>query len=90
MRQKSTRDAFFCLRNEPQLKRPASVATEFMDTDWDEEITSEAEENSPRVSLQSVSINIITAPILPISLMPLIPFLITVWPTKFYNNIIIR
>ncbi|KAG8420952.1 hypothetical protein J3458_002863 [Metarhizium acridum] len=53
MRQKSTRDAFFRLRNELQMQRPASVATEFVDTDWDEEIMSEAEDNSPRVSLQS-------------------------------------
>lgn len=39
--------------------RPTSVATEFVDTDWDddddEDIISEAEDNSPRVSLQSVS-----------------------------------
>lgn len=55
MRQKFTRDAFFRLGNELQMQRPASVATEFVDTDWDEEIMSEAEDNSPRVSLQSVS-----------------------------------
>ncbi|OAA37248.1 SAM and PH domain-containing protein [Metarhizium rileyi] len=53
MRQKTTRDAFFRLRNDSQTQRPASVATEFVDTDWDEEITSEAEDNSPRTSLQS-------------------------------------
>ncbi|KAH0595515.1 hypothetical protein MHUMG1_06690 [Metarhizium humberi] len=53
MRQKFTRDAFFRLGNELQVQRPASVATEFVDTDWDEEIMSEAEDNSPRVSLQS-------------------------------------
>lgn len=55
MRQKSTRDTFFSLKNESQKLRPTSVATEFVDTDWDEEIISEAEDNSPRVSLQSVS-----------------------------------
>lgn len=53
MRQKNTRDAFFSLRNESQAQRPMSVATEFVDTDWDGEIMSEAEDNSPRVSLQS-------------------------------------
>ncbi|KAL2756395.1 hypothetical protein ACRALDRAFT_1063646 [Sodiomyces alcalophilus JCM 7366] len=53
MRQKTNlRDAFFGLRSEPQ-DRPTSVATEFVDTDWDEEIMSEAEDNSPRHSLQS-------------------------------------
>lgn len=55
MLQKSTRDAFFSIKNESQAHRPTSVATEFVDTDWDEEIISEAEDNSPRVSLQSVS-----------------------------------
>ncbi|KHN96433.1 SAM and PH domain-containing protein [Metarhizium album ARSEF 1941] len=53
MRQKSTRDAFFRLQSDSQLQRPASVATEFVDTDWDEEVISEAEDNSPRISLQS-------------------------------------
>ncbi|KAK2612461.1 hypothetical protein QQS21_001565 [Conoideocrella luteorostrata] len=53
MLQKSTRDTFFSLRNESQAQRPVSVATEFVDTDWDEEIISEAEDNSPRISLQS-------------------------------------
>lgn len=56
MRQKNTRDAFFSLRNESQAQRPMSVATEFVDTDWDGEIMSEAEDNSPRISLQSVGI----------------------------------
>ena len=54
MRQKPTRDTFFSLKAESQTQRPSSVATEFVDTDWDEEIVSEAEDNSPRVSLQSV------------------------------------
>ncbi len=57
MRQKqSLRDTFFGLKGEQQL-RPTSVATEFMDTDWDDdedEIVSEFEENSPRVSVNSV------------------------------------
>lgn len=56
MRQKpAPRDTFFSLRSEPHNARPTSVATEFVDTDWDEEIISEVEDNSPRVSLQSVS-----------------------------------
>jgi hypothetical protein len=56
MRQKpAPRDTFFSLKSEPYNARPTSVATEFVDTDWDEEIISEAEDNSPRVSLQSVS-----------------------------------
>lgn len=55
MRQKTNlRDAFFGLRSEPQ-DRPVSVTTEFVDTDWDEEFMSEAEDDSPRHSLQSVS-----------------------------------
>jgi hypothetical protein len=55
MRQKqSLRDTFFGLKSEPQ--RPTSVATEFMDTDYDDdEIVSEIEDNSPRVSINSVS-----------------------------------
>ncbi|KAF4123454.1 SAM protein [Geosmithia morbida] len=54
MRQKpAPRDTFFSLRNEAQDLRPVSVATEFVDTDWDEETFSEPEDNSPRVSLQS-------------------------------------
>ncbi|KAF7560671.1 hypothetical protein G7046_g3483 [Stylonectria norvegica] len=54
MRQKATpRDTFFSLRNESQY-RPTSVATEFVDTDWDEDdIISDVEDNSPRISLQS-------------------------------------
>lgn len=59
MRQKpAPRDTFFNLKQEPQQTRPASVATEFVDTDWDgeeDEVISEPEDNSPRVSLQSVS-----------------------------------
>lgn len=64
MRQKPLpRDAFFSLKNDSQiLQRPTSVATEFVDTDWeeeqeeddDEEIISDVEDNSPRLSLQSV------------------------------------
>lgn len=59
MRQKpAPRDTFFNLKHEPQQIRPTSVATEFVDTDWDgeeDEVISEPEDNSPRVSLQSVS-----------------------------------
>lgn len=59
MRQKpAPRDTFFNLKHEPQQFRPTSVATEFVDTDWDgeeDEAISEPEGNSPRVSLQSVS-----------------------------------
>lgn len=38
-------------------RRPVSVATEFADTDWDDDeiIVTDIEDNSPRVSLQSVS-----------------------------------
>jgi hypothetical protein len=59
MRQKQTyRDNFFNVRQDKQGYRPTSVATEFVDTDWDEDdIISEPEDNSPRVSLQSVSSN---------------------------------
>lgn len=58
----SLQDTFFGLKREPQ-KRPMSVATEFVDTDWDEDdILSDFEEpldnidqfdNSPRASLHS-------------------------------------
>ncbi|KAM0338982.1 hypothetical protein ACHAPQ_001972 [Fusarium lateritium] len=57
MRQKPLpRDTFFSLKNDSQLlERPISVATEFVDTDWEEEdeIISDEEDNSPRISLQS-------------------------------------
>ncbi|KAL7950766.1 hypothetical protein V8C42DRAFT_130027 [Trichoderma barbatum] len=58
MRQKPTpQSTFFNLKQEPQQFRPTSVATEFVDTDWDEEEDEEVSEpednNSPRVSLQS-------------------------------------
>ena len=53
--QKPARDTFFSFKDERQAPRPTSVATEFVDTDWDEELLTEAEDNSPRVSLQSVS-----------------------------------
>ena len=59
MRQKpAPRDTFFSLRNESQqFQRPTSVATEFVDTDWDEDdIISDGEDNSPRISLQSVRV----------------------------------
>jgi hypothetical protein len=51
------RDTFFSLKRERQ-RRPTSVATEFVDTDWDDDdIISDLEEpidNSPRHSLNSV------------------------------------
>lgn len=47
------RDTFFGLKSEPQ--RPSSVATEFMDMEWDDEVLSELEDNSPRISVNSVS-----------------------------------
>jgi hypothetical protein len=57
MRQKpAPRDTFFSLRNEPQLhaeQRPTSVATEFVDTDFDDDDILTDDGNSPRVSLQS-------------------------------------
>lgn len=56
----AARTSFFSFRNDSQQFRPTSVATEFVDTDWEEEVdfASEVEDNSPRVSLQSVSIAI--------------------------------
>lgn len=61
MRQKpAPRDTFFNLINNSQQCRPMSVATEFVDTDWDEEetILTDVEDNSPRVSVQSVCPNL--------------------------------
>lgn len=60
MRQKpAPRDTytFFSLIKDHQQGRPTSVATEFVDTDWDEEegLFTDAEDNSPRGSFQSVS-----------------------------------
>ncbi|KAK2028728.1 PH domain-containing protein [Colletotrichum zoysiae] len=52
MREKATmRDTFFGIKAEPQ--RPTSVATEFMDMEWDDEVLSEFEDNSPRISVNS-------------------------------------
>lgn len=56
----SLRDTFFSLKRETQ-RRPVSVATEFVDTDFDDEedILTDFEEpgdNSPRASLHSVSL----------------------------------
>ncbi|GKT42117.1 protein pob1 [Colletotrichum spaethianum] len=45
------RDTFFGIKTEPQ--RPTSVATEFMDMEWDDEVLSEFEDNSPRISVNS-------------------------------------
>ncbi|OAA48189.1 SAM and PH domain-containing protein [Beauveria brongniartii RCEF 3172] len=56
MRQKPVpNDTFFNLINDSQHFRPTSVATEFVDTDWDEEETvlTDAEDSSPRGSFQS-------------------------------------
>ncbi|KGQ12638.1 hypothetical protein BBAD15_g1609 [Beauveria bassiana D1-5] len=56
MRQKPVpNDTFFNLINDSQHYRPTSVATEFVDTDWDEEETvlTDAEDSSPRGSFQS-------------------------------------
>lgn len=57
MRQKpAPRDTFFSLRNETQFhaeQRPTSVATEFVDTDFDDDDILSDDGNSPRVSLQS-------------------------------------
>lgn len=51
------RDTFFSVKNQSRGMRPTSVATEFVDTDWDEDdIISDPEDNSPRISLQSVSL----------------------------------
>ena len=69
MQQKALpRDTFFSFKNETHLQRPTSVATEFVDTDWDEDdIISDVEDhspqdNSPRMSLQSVSSTLISVP----------------------------
>lgn len=56
MRQKSTKDAFFTLRKNSRTPRPISVATEFVDMEFDDEFISETDESSPRTSLQSVCI----------------------------------
>uniref|UniRef100_A0A8H7N9B4 PH domain-containing protein n=1 Tax=Bionectria ochroleuca TaxID=29856 RepID=A0A8H7N9B4_BIOOC len=56
MSQKPTRDAFFTFNHKTYGMRPISVATEFVDTDWEEEddySDTEENNNSPRVSLQS-------------------------------------
>lgn len=57
MERNNVRDNFFSIKREPQ-KRPMSVATEFVDTDWDEDdILTDFEEptdNSPRASMHSV------------------------------------
>ncbi|PHH67132.1 hypothetical protein CDD80_878 [Ophiocordyceps camponoti-rufipedis] len=55
MRHKPTDESFYSKADaNAYYQRPISVATEFVDIDWDEEITSDAEDNSPRVSLQSL------------------------------------
>ncbi|KAH6606517.1 hypothetical protein Trco_005670 [Trichoderma cornu-damae] len=59
MRQKpAPQNTFFNLKHEPQQFRPTSVATEFVDTDWDEEddeVMSEPEDNSPRSGQPSIT-----------------------------------
>ncbi|KJZ73678.1 hypothetical protein HIM_07011 [Hirsutella minnesotensis 3608] len=53
MRDDMPKQKFFRENGESRMNRPMSVATEFVDTDWDEEPSSEAGDNSPRISLQS-------------------------------------
>ncbi|GAO13935.1 hypothetical protein UVI_02034900 [Ustilaginoidea virens] len=53
MLQKPIPHSFFSIKHEAQCHRPTSVVTEFVDTDWDEELLSDFEDNSPRTSLQS-------------------------------------
>ncbi|PHH87502.1 hypothetical protein CDD83_8771 [Cordyceps sp. RAO-2017] len=60
-RNQSKNETFFSLKGISHTHRPVSVATEFVDIDWDEDITSDAEENSPRVSLQSPSITTVSS-----------------------------
>ncbi|RDA87326.1 hypothetical protein CP532_2647 [Ophiocordyceps camponoti-leonardi (nom. inval.)] len=57
-RVKPADETLVCLKSDSKAycQRPVSVATEFVDTDWDEELASDIEDNSPRVSLQSVSL----------------------------------
>ncbi|KAF4594572.1 SAM and PH domain-containing protein [Ophiocordyceps camponoti-floridani] len=55
MRQKPIDESFYSKADaKAYYQRPISVATEFVDIDWDEEVASDAEDNSPRVSLQSL------------------------------------
>ena len=53
------RDTFFSFKNGADFQRPTSVATEFVDTDWDGDdmISDHEEDNSPRVSMHSVRIS---------------------------------
>ncbi|KAI5466298.1 hypothetical protein BGZ63DRAFT_347145 [Mariannaea sp. PMI_226] len=61
MRQKpATQEPFFSFRADSyrhDLRRPTSVATEFVDTDWEEDVEiisdDEEDDNSPRLSVQS-------------------------------------
>jgi len=54
MRQKpGMRDSLFSPKRDT---RPMSVATEFVDMDWEEDIMSDVEDNSPRHSVNSVSL----------------------------------
>jgi hypothetical protein len=70
MRQKpAAQEPFFSFRSDTfrrSSRRPASVATEFVDTDWeeDEEIISDNEDdNSPRLSVQSVRFALAISPV---------------------------
>lgn len=61
MRQKpAAQEPFFSFRSNSfrhDSRRPTSVATEFVDTDWEEDgeiISDNEDDNSPRLSLQSV------------------------------------
>ncbi|KAG6008318.1 hypothetical protein E4U21_004644 [Claviceps maximensis] len=53
MLQEATKNTCVSLEEDPQAWRPMSIATEFVDTDWDEEVLSDIEDNSPRLSIQS-------------------------------------
>lgn len=90
MRQKPTKETFFSLRSEQQILRPTSVATEFVDTDWDEELVSEAEDNSPRVSLQSVS-TITERQVNIQSYSPCVSdnHITAVWPAQYHNYLVL-
>lgn len=82
MRQKSNlRETFFSMRDE----RPMSVATEFVDMDWDEDIISEGDDNSPRNSVNSVSFMFS-----PLILCQADISCAVGWPAEHHNPLLIR
>lgn len=95
-----SRETFFSVKSESRGMRPTSVATEFVDTDWDEDdIISEPEDNSPRVSLQSVSQALTPQPATRLQkrLYTLFPYQTStnhqcsaVWPAQFHNHLDVR